>query len=144
MKQTKGITSVIDEAVSRATKLLAAAGVQYAILMADGSYIGTLPVGGTAKTAPRRRHNKDIAKATNWPAKLEGIKVGEVRFIDVGTKSMARKVMHSLSAGVVYRFGPGNSILSLTQKDGVWGVEVLVIDIAPDAPRVKAAAAKAA
>lgn len=128
-------TSVIDEAVTRATKLLNAAGVQYAILMADGTHIGTLPIGGTEQHSTRRGHHKEIAKATGWPDKLNDAKVGEVMWIEAGTKNMARKMARSVSAGAIYRFGAGNSIINLTKRDSTWGVEVLVIEAAPDAPK---------
>lgn len=124
--------SILDEAVTRATKLLNAAGVQYAIIMADGTHIGTLPIG---VSPARKGHHKEIAKATGWPEKLNEAKVGEVIFVEAPTKQMARKLVSSISAGAIYRFGTGNSLVSLTKRDNTWGVEVLVIEADPKAPK---------
>jgi hypothetical protein len=132
MAYKKRITSVTDEAVTRATKLLNAAGVQYAILLADGTQLGNLPIGGAVT---RKGHHKEIAKATNWPEKLNAAKVGEVTFIEAGTKQMARKMVSSVSAGAIYRFGTGNSLINMTKRGDTWGVEVLVIDADPNAPK---------
>jgi hypothetical protein len=137
----KKTNSVLDEAVLRATKLLNAAGVQYAILLADGTHIGTLPIG---VTPARKGHHKEIAKATGWPEKLNDIKVGEVMFIEAPTKQLARKMVSSISAGAIYRFGTGNSLVSMTKRGTTWGVEVLVIEADPNAPKYAGGNHKAA
>lgn len=110
-----------DQAISRATALLTAAGAKFKIIAADGTEYGDLQV-----VDPKARRNKPFAhgeRANYIQSRIVGMKPGEETVVPLG-----KYTYDELNVGAVAGklWGTGNYITALT-KDGK-GIEVLRVE----------------
>lgn len=100
--------SIIDITISRALKMLDAAGCAYAVIKPDGDIVGTLELAiQNARKTRKTRHPRHDFKSTGYIDKITKMEIGDVVKLDAG-KFPVGSFRSAISALASTKFGKGS------------------------------------